>query len=127
MTVEPMLVVRDVEASSLFYQRVLGLASAHGGSEYEMLTWQGRLLLQLHGQDMHHHAALWQADQSAGNGVSLWFRTDDFEKAVERVRNGGAEIVAEPHVNPNARQNEIWFRDPDGYLVIVCDAMGSAP
>ncbi len=33
----PMIVVRDVEASSVWYQRLLGLTSGHGGKEFEML------------------------------------------------------------------------------------------
>ena len=30
-----------------------------------------------------------------------------------------ARVQAEPHVNPNAQQSEIWLRDPDGYLVVL--------
>ena len=39
-----MLVVSDVEASSRWYQDVLGLASGHGGDEYEMLLFDGDLV-----------------------------------------------------------------------------------
>ncbi|MDN3649676.1 hypothetical protein QWZ13_12200 [Reinekea marina] len=35
-------------------------------------------------------------------------------------------VVAEPHVNPNAKHHEIWLHDPDGYLVVVCDNYGDA-
>jgi hypothetical protein len=31
----------------------------------------------------------------------LWFQVDDFDAAVARARGLGAEIVLEPHVNPN--------------------------
>ena len=44
----------------------------------------------------------------------------------EIFRNAGAAIVAGPLVNPNARQHEIWFRDPDAYLVVVSDHFGDA-
>ena len=60
------------------------------------------------------------------NGVVLWFRTADFENAVAQIRAVQAEIVHEPHINPNAQQYETWFRDPDGYLVVVSGLMGSA-
>ena len=43
---------------------------------------------------------------------------------VELLHQADAEIVAEPHVNPNAPQREIWFRDPDGYLVVTSGRMG---
>lgn len=126
MTIEPMIVVKSVAFSSAFYQRVLGLESAHGGDEYEMLMADGRLVLQLHHQDAHEHPGMWRPDVPPGNGMVLWFRTDDFDAAVSRVRASKAEIVAEPHVNPNARQHEIWLRDPDGYLVVISNHFGDA-
>ena len=56
--------------------------------------------------------------------VNVGSSSFNFDKAVVRIRSLGAEIVAEPHINPNARQHEIWFRDPDGYLVVVSDNVG---
>ena len=50
----PLIAVRDVEASSRWYQRLLGCESAHGGPEYERFTHNGRLVLQLH--DGHAHS-----------------------------------------------------------------------
>lgn len=126
MKIEPLIVVSDVQKSSLFYQSALGLVSAHGGDEYEMLTYGGSLVLQLHKQDVHEHPAMWQEGAPNGDGVILWFRTTDFDAAVISIRNSKAQIVAEPHINPNAKQHEIWFRDLDGYLVVVSDHFGDA-
>jgi hypothetical protein len=28
-------------------------------------------------------------------------------------------VVRDVHTDPNARQREIWVRDPDGYLVVL--------
>ena len=36
----------------------------------------------------------------------------------------GADILEEPHVNPNARHRECWLRDPDGYVVVLAGAEG---
>jgi catechol 2,3-dioxygenase-like lactoylglutathione lyase family enzyme len=126
MKIEPLIVVSDVEKSSKFYQEVLGLNSAHGGAEYEMLMHEGSLVLQLHKPDVHEHPTMWQTGIPNGNGIILWFRTNSFESTVMKIRNSSATIVAEPHVNQNARQHEIWFRDPDGYLVVVSDNFGDA-
>ncbi|KAI9134067.1 VOC family protein [Acaryochloris sp. CCMEE 5410] len=126
MQIEPLIAVKDVAASSQFYQQLLGCESAHGGDEYEMLTFEGKLLLQLHRQDTHEHPGLWNPEIPPGNGVILWFRTYDFEASVAKVRTLSPEIVTEPHINPNAQQHEIWFRDPDGYLVVISDHMGDA-
>ena len=115
-----MVVVRDVPASSRFYQQVLGAESGHGGDEYEQIVADGEFLLQLHAIDVEdHHGPLADPDLPLGNGVLLWFEVADFEAAVERVRATGAPVVHEPHTNPNARQREIWVRDPDGYLVVL--------
>ena len=43
-----MLVVRDVEASSTWYQAVFGLKSGHGGPDFEMLMSDGQICLLLH-------------------------------------------------------------------------------
>jgi catechol 2,3-dioxygenase-like lactoylglutathione lyase family enzyme len=46
---QPLIAVRDVAASSRWYQALLGCESAHGGHEYEMLVSSGKLVLQLAG------------------------------------------------------------------------------
>ena len=126
MKIEPLIVVNDVQLSSKFYQNILLCESAHGGDEYEMLAFDGRLVLQLHSKDVHDHEGLYDKNTSVGNGVCLWFRTDDFESAVERVHQFSPQIIADSHVNPNAQQNEIWFKDLDGYLVVISNHFGDA-
>jgi hypothetical protein len=126
MKIEPLIVVNNVQLSSKFYQQVLLCQSAHGGNEYEMLTFNENLILQLHVKDVHDHAGLYDAKISVGNGVCLWFRTNDFESAVKRVHEFSPEIVTDSHINPNAKQNEIWFRDLDGYLVVISNNFGDA-
>jgi len=115
-----MVVVRDVPASSRFYQQVLGAESGHGGDAYEQIVVDGEIVLQLHHVDVEdHHGPLADPDQPFGNGVLLWFEVSDFDAAVERVRATDAQVVTDVHTNPNALQPEIWLRDPDGYLVVL--------
>jgi catechol 2,3-dioxygenase-like lactoylglutathione lyase family enzyme len=115
-----MVVVRDVPASSRFYQQVLAGESGHGGDEYEQIVSDGEILLQIHHVDVEdHHGPLADPDQPFGNGVLLWFEVADFEDTLSRVRATGAPVVRDAHANPNARQQEIWVRDPDGYLVVL--------
>lgn len=141
MRPQPMIVVRDVEASSRFYQRLLGCHSAHGGREYERLvdpklhhTQYGSdgLLLQLHAWDVdHHHGNMGDPALPIGNGVLLWFEIDDFDAAVSRATELGAPIVLAPHRNPpegdgGPLHREIWLRDPDGYTVVLASPDGEA-
>lgn len=117
---QTMLTVHDVPRSSEFYCAVLGLVSGHGGDEYEQLLSDGEIVLQLHHADVEdHHGPLGDADAPVGNGVLVWFEVPDATVVAERVRAAGAEIAADLHENPNAKQLEIWFHDPDGYTVVA--------
>lgn len=49
----------------------------------------------------------------------LWFATDDFGAVMERVERADAEILEGPLFNENARQDEVWLRGPEGYVVVV--------
>jgi hypothetical protein len=55
MRSQPLIAVTDVEASSRWYQHLLGCHSAHGGKEYERLEARGSLVLQLHSFGVEHH------------------------------------------------------------------------
>jgi catechol 2,3-dioxygenase-like lactoylglutathione lyase family enzyme len=126
MQAQPLIAVRDVQVSSHWYQAVLGCESGHGGPDYERIIHKGRLILQLHQWDAHEHPHIGNQDlKSYGNGMVLWFETDEFDKAVERATAQNAEILEEPRVNPNANHREVWLRDPDGYMVVVASTTGS--
>jgi catechol 2,3-dioxygenase-like lactoylglutathione lyase family enzyme len=124
-----MIVCRDVQTSSRFYQELLGCHSAHGGAEYERLVdpalhhsqWgTDGLILQLHAWDTgHHHGPMVDPQQPLGNGMLLWFEVDDFDALVTRARGLGAELLRDVHKNPNAPQRGLWLRDPDGYTVVL--------
>jgi catechol 2,3-dioxygenase-like lactoylglutathione lyase family enzyme len=133
MRPQPLIAVNDVEASSRWYQRLLGCESAHGGAEYERLVSNGELILQLHSFEVeHHHGPIADpGDKPYGNGLLLWFETDDFDAAMARAEAMQAEIVMRRHRNPptgNAGPNhwECWLRDPDGYVVVIASPDGSA-
>ena len=115
-----MVTVADVAGSSQWFQDVLGLVSAHGGDEYEMLMDGDEMVLQLHDWDADEHPHMGDPDDpSRGNGLLLWFATDDFDAVIARVEQHDAEVIDGPLTNPNAFQREIWLRGPDGYTVVV--------
>lgn len=125
MKPQPLIAVADVEATSAWYQAVLGLASGHGGSEYEQLLDGDLMVMQLHRWEAHGHLHLGDpALQPYGNGVLLWFQTDDFDAALARIRVHGAPVLEGPKVNANAQHREIWLRDPNGYVVVVAGRRG---
>jgi catechol 2,3-dioxygenase-like lactoylglutathione lyase family enzyme len=132
MSPQPLICVRDVEASSRWYQQLLGCDSAHGGPEYERLISDGQLILQLHRWDVeHHHGPIADPNVPPGNGVLLWFEVAEFDAAVARASDLKAEIVLPRHRNPPDRDGgpnhwEIWLRDPDGYTVVLASPDGTA-
>lgn len=133
MRPQPLLAVTNVEKSSLWYQRLLGCKSAHGGAEYERLEHDGVLVLQLHSfQVEHHHGPIGDPqDTPYGNGVLLWFEIDDFDAAMQRVAEMKPEIVLARHRNPPSGDGgpnhwECWLRDPDGYVVVLASPDGTA-
>lgn len=103
MRPQPLIAVEDVEASSAWYQRLLGCRSGHGRADYERLVHDGEIVLQLHRCGAHEHPHMGDENtRPYGNGVLLWFQVDDFDEAVDRAGEIDAEIVHEPHVNRNA-------------------------
>jgi catechol 2,3-dioxygenase-like lactoylglutathione lyase family enzyme len=125
---EPLIAVRNVRASSRWYQKLLAsdsLPEHEHRSTYDRIYCDGQLTLQLHAWDEENHPNLVNADAApAGHGVLIWFEVTDFDAAVQRARSLKAQIIEEPHVNPNARQKEIWIRDPDGYVVVLAGPGG---
>jgi catechol 2,3-dioxygenase-like lactoylglutathione lyase family enzyme len=129
---QPLICVRDVEASSRWYQRLLNCQSAHGGPDYERLTVSGRLALQLHRWEVeHHHGRIGDPNDPTGNGVLLWFEIDDIDAAMARAEQMGVEVILPRHRNPPDGNGgpshwEIWLRDLDGYKVVLASPDGTA-
>ena len=120
MKPQPMVVLADVPAGARWFESVLGLTAAHGGSEYEMLMSGGELVAQLHEWDAHEHPAMGDpSDPSRGNGILLWFSTDDFDSLMARVTEHAATIVDGPLTNPSSQLREVWLCGPEGYVVVV--------
>jgi catechol 2,3-dioxygenase-like lactoylglutathione lyase family enzyme len=133
MRPQPLIAVTDVEASSRWYQRLLGCKSAHGGREYERLVVGDRLVMQLHSFEVdHHHGPIGnRSDKPYGNGVLLWFEVDDFDAVYARAQAMQAEMVMPKFRNPPDGRGgpnhwECWLRDPDGYTVVIASPDGSA-
>jgi predicted enzyme related to lactoylglutathione lyase len=131
---QTLIAVGDVEASSRWYQHLLGLRSDHGGATYDRLVDGNRLVLQLHRfESDHHHGTIGDSEHELGNGVVLWFgEVSDFDGTVVRAAQLGATVVLPPLRNPPAGEGngpghrEIWIKDPDGYTVVVASPDGEA-
>ncbi len=121
----PMLFVRDVVASSRWYQQLFGLASAHGGDEFEMLVDGSDLVLTLHDRTIdEHHLPARPTDDTPGRGVLLYVTVEDVHAVHDRAVAMGGDVVEAPRENPKARAVEFSLRDPDGYAITVSEWSG---
>jgi len=114
--------VNDVPRSFKWYQSLFGqrpTRPAHADFG-QLLDSDGTVLLCLHQWGVEEHPSLMNpGDGTPGNGLLLFFRVDDYEKALRRARVLVAQLEEEPHVNPNTRTKEFSLRDPDGYYVTI--------
>jgi len=121
MAFEPMLFVHDVEATSRWFQDLLGLKSAHGGKQYEMLMDDAKqLALQLHHADAEEHGTdRLPAGSARGAGVLLYCKVADVRAVHAKAKAMGAAIEGEPAFIKLAGHTEFVVRTPDGYAVAV--------
>ncbi|ETD72841.1 dioxygenase [Pelistega indica] len=117
---QTLITVQDVQLSAEWYKNNLGLAKGHGGSHYEQLIHNGKLILQLHNMDPdENHGILLTPEGTLGNGVLIWISIDNFDEAIKRLRDNHTKLDKEPFFNERARQWEVWLRDPDGYRIVL--------
>jgi catechol 2,3-dioxygenase-like lactoylglutathione lyase family enzyme len=117
----PIIGVRDVQASSQWYQSILGCANSHPSTTFDQIVdTDGTVLVCLHHWAEHEHPSLMSPDTATpGNGLLLFFRVDDFDAALRRARTLVPRFEEEPHQNPNTETMEFSVRDPDGYYVAI--------
>lgn len=117
----PLIAVSSVKKSKKWYCSLFGADIGHGGEHYEQIIVNNQLILQLHNMEAdENHESLAQGG-ALGNGVVLWFSTDDFEALVLRAKKAGITPERPVFFNERAKQMELWFIDPDGYRVVVND------
>lgn len=120
MKPEPLITVRSVNDSAKFYCQLLGAQRGHEGDNYAQILLDGEMIMQIHDFDSDpNHEPLGDASLPLGNGVVLWFETDDVESLETRIEEFGIKLDREPFENEFAKQTEFWLHDPDGYQVVV--------
>jgi predicted enzyme related to lactoylglutathione lyase len=114
--------VRDVPSSFKWYQSLFGQQETAPGHDNwgQIRDSDGTVLLCLHEWGAHEHPSLMSPENAPpGNGLLLFFRVDDFDMALQRVRALVSRLDEEPHVNPSTETREFSLRDPDGYYVTI--------
>jgi predicted enzyme related to lactoylglutathione lyase len=56
-----------------------------------------------------------------GNGLILYFRTDNMNAVRQNVEKLGAIVEEDIHLNPSSLKKEFSLRDPDGYYLTITE------
>ncbi|MGO3807447.1 MAG: VOC family protein [Sphingobacterium sp.] len=118
---ETIIAVKNVSESSLWYQKLLGCISGHGGDSFEILTSDDTVVLCLHKWGEHQHPTMQHSEMEAGNGLILFFRVDNLATIFDNATNLNARIEKEIHYNENSLKNQFIVRDLDNYYLIISD------
>jgi predicted enzyme related to lactoylglutathione lyase len=119
---DPIIAVKDVEASSMWYQQIFGFRRTHGGNEFAVLVSENdEILLCLHKWEEHHHPIMTNPDITPGNGIILYFRTENMNEIRQNVEKNGGNVEEDIHLNPNSLKKEFSLRDPDGYYLTISE------
>ena len=120
--IDPIIAVKDVEASSKWYQSVFDCRSMHGGKEFDILVSENdEILICLHKWEKHAHPTMANPNITPGNGLILYFRTENMNIIRQNAEKTGCFIVEDTHLNPNSRKTEFSLRDPDGYYLTISE------
>jgi catechol 2,3-dioxygenase-like lactoylglutathione lyase family enzyme len=122
----PLIAVREVPASSDWYQHILGLASdmerghPHRQEYDRIVDDAGQVIISFHSWGAQPDTPMDQllVDSEGtprGHGVILSFVLDDVEAAVERAKSVGASLIGDVFEYPD-RSRGVLVRDPDGYI-----------
>ncbi len=122
MKVDPIIAVKDVEKSSIWYQTVFDCSSMHGGNEFDILiSKKGDILLCLHKWGEHEHPTMQNPKLTPGNGLILYFRTENMEAVRQRLQEMDHPVEEDIRLNPNSGKREFSVIDLNGYYLTITE------
>ncbi len=120
--IDPIIAVKDVNVSAEWYQEVFDCERSHGGDEFAVLKDKDEeILLCLHKWGEHGHPTMMSPDIIPGNGLILYYKTDNLETIRHNLEKMHYPLEEDIHINPNSRKKEFSLRDKDGYYWIVTE------
>ncbi|MEO5977848.1 MAG: VOC family protein [Chryseolinea sp.] len=120
--IDPIIAVKDVEASAKWYESVFGCNRIHGGNEFAVLASEnGEILICLHKWGEHQHPTMTNLNITPGNGLILYFRTDNMQAIRQNAENLFYPVEEDIRLNSNSKKKEFSLRDPDGYYLTITE------
>ena len=119
---DPIIAVKNIEASSKWYQKIFEFRNNHGGDHFSVLVSDDdEIILCLHKWEEHNHPTMTNPSIAPGNGLLLYFRTESMNNIYQNALKAGCVIEEDIHLNPNSRRKEFSIRDPDRYFLTVSE------
>ncbi len=113
----PLIVVKDISRSRIFYEEILGQKVKFDFGQN--ITFYGDFSLHL----ASHYKALTGKDiRSGSNNFELYFEEDDLEKTVSTLKEQNVVFVHEIREQP-WRQKVVRFYDPDKNIIEIGESM----
>lgn len=120
--IDPIIAVKDVNESAIWYQQVFGCKRIHGGNEFAVMEDENHeILICLHVWGEHEHPSMTNPNITPGNGLILYFKTDNLNKIRDNIKQINHPVLEEIHVNTNSSKKEFSLRDPDGYFITITE------
>jgi predicted enzyme related to lactoylglutathione lyase len=108
------LLVRELETSRRFYADVIGLKTSPETRPNAVAFATQPIGFAIRKSPVHLGVGL-----EFGQGIILWFRTDDATALHHHLKEHGVTITQDLAEGPFGKM--FTFRDPDGYLITVHD------
>jgi predicted enzyme related to lactoylglutathione lyase len=119
---DTIIAVTDIKASSNWYQSLFNWKSLHGGKNFDVLIDENdEISLCLHRWGQDEHPTMTNPDITPGNGLILYFRTENMHSIWQNAEKLGCPIEEDIHLNDNSGKMEFSLKDPDGYYLTVTE------
>ncbi|MDF3025989.1 MAG: glyoxalase [Fluviicola sp.] len=120
--IDPIIAVKDVNLSAAWYQSVFECKRKHGGSDFAVLEDENNeILICLHKWGEHAHPTMVNPTITAGNGLILYYKTDNLVAIRQNIEKMRYPVEEEIHLNPNSMKKEFSLRDLDGYYWTISE------
>ena len=120
--IDPIIAVNDVNVSADWYKSIFGFKRKHGGNDFAVLADKnGDILICLHKWGEHEHPTMINQNITPGNGLILYYKTDNLEAIRQNVEMMNYPVEEDIHINPNSRKKEFSLRDRDGYFWTITE------
>ena len=120
---DPIIAVKDVEASVKWYQQVFGFKREHGGEgRFAVLVSENNeIILCLHKWEEHGHPTITNPNITPGNGLILYFRTENMDSIRRNAEKANSVVEEDIHLSPTSLKREFSLRDLDGYYLTITE------